>query len=301
MRKRSGRYQAAPWTVRAFTLVELLVVIGIIALLIAILLPSLAAARRAAMMVSCASNQRQIGIAVLTFAQDHKGYAPLAGFLNFDASPDSLTDSSMRRYAYMRLSNGRHKPAPFPAALAPYMGYQGDLTDYDGISAAFQGSSGLARIFRCGSAAERQKLGRFIEDGGDGTYAPGIYADYAVNEAVLGWQVGTPTPRLHGQIDKAVTASETLLLGDGQPRTEWAPDDVPDNYLVWYNYLGGKSTLGDALRYTNGGTPSVFDLNRHNGRMNVLLLDGHVEAVTIDVGHGQNDSELDRILLYQPR
>ena len=64
---------------RAFTLIELLVVIAIIAIIAAILFPVFARAREKARQTACLSNERQLGLAYMQYAQDNDERLPLEG------------------------------------------------------------------------------------------------------------------------------------------------------------------------------------------------------------------------------
>jgi len=79
-------------SVKAFTLIELLVVIAIIAILAAILFPVFAKARERAKQSTCINNERQIGIALMTYSSDHDERLPASSWNNIPATNDPNRD-----------------------------------------------------------------------------------------------------------------------------------------------------------------------------------------------------------------
>jgi len=78
----------------AFTLVELLVVISIIALLLAILMPALSKAREQARKVICASNEKAILLAMTTYAVDNEDWYPVGGTGMYSGVDDGLLEAN---------------------------------------------------------------------------------------------------------------------------------------------------------------------------------------------------------------
>src|SRR5690242_7290825 len=91
-------------TSRGFSLVELLVVIGIIAVLISILMPSLTLVRERANQVKCLATLRNLGFAGQLHVIDHAQYLPTAGWqwncIGGSANPKGLGDEQERKYDY---------------------------------------------------------------------------------------------------------------------------------------------------------------------------------------------------------
>ena len=85
-----------------FTLIELLVVIAIIGILAGILLPVLGKAKESARQVQCASNLKQIGLAISMFASDHGGNFPTGGS-SVTGTAASTTDAANERYSLGQL------------------------------------------------------------------------------------------------------------------------------------------------------------------------------------------------------
>ena len=277
----------------AFTLVELLVVVGIVAILVALLMPALTLARDAADRAKCLANLRSMAQAAHMHAHDHKGYMPVAGIqspsqLGVFATPEGLNDPGMRRYEYLRYwGDSRQRPLLLPAALGRYMGLGSALPRHDDnprLGDALATEAVRSRFACPAQDPEGVQPSYVLADSGTGV-GPKVYMSYVFNAGVLARIVYPWGETPAGNLNRVRRPSEVFLFGDGNAmnhgahfgfgvHAEYGPDETLHYY--WAR-LGGRE---------NG----QFDPYRHRKRMNVVFVDGHGETLMLpDLRRGSND------------
>lgn len=265
---------------RAFTLVELLVVIGIIALLISILLPSLNRAREAARRVKCLSNMRQIVLAVNLFAQDNRGLLPAraetnnyfldskGNFKTFPAGATSADGVDLANWIAWRRAKDPVTGEPTAntgildqnitySALARYLGSKKVIhTTPDGAN---QANPQLESLFRCPSD-DGQK--RTAANDINKTYRYSYAASKLWTNPIETWDV-TNVPaaltanlkiedrrggKFNGRISSIHNLAESAYLYDQAPASlddgKWSP--APYN-SVFYPGGNGKNDVLSAV------------------------------------------------------
>lgn len=265
-----------------FTLVELLVVIGIIAILISLLLPVLSKVREQSRQVQCMSNLRQLGSAMILYAAANDGYLPATARNTKDTGATDYPSNDWLFWQQDR-ANTYNGQEIMHSALAQYLQLNS------------QSSSGLA-VLRCPSD---EYLSR---PNASATAGPFAYS------YVMNWFIASDsnlelstTPAYEGQtptlcrtLPKVTNASQKVLMyeedgqtiddGNGQPwmgtsATTFDPNN-PSNGANWgidllsIRHEWSKSTVPPAV------STQALPIPNPDARGNVVFCDGHADFIT---------------------
>ena len=245
-----------------FTLVELLVVIGIIALLISILLPSLGSARRQARSVKCMAALREIGNGFQMYSIEYRGYWPVA-----------VHDMGNPKYPVT-------DPLRWPDLIAKYVAKGDNITKADDIYKIRQSSV----IWGCPEWAKTL-------ESDDVSFTDKVRVGYGMNPYATYYEDGNNVNNL---------AYITNTRGRYVKQTEWKkPTDrclIADSVA---HVLQMTSTISPTHKWQQFDAVSVdplafhVDGGRHGGPevtkeksyrsryMNMLFCDGHVATVSV--------------------
>ncbi len=232
---------------RAFTLVELLVVVAIIALLVSILLPSLGRAKAVTRMVMCQTNLNAIGKAAFLYASNNDDYIPRGAANNCNSPGANL---------------GCYQ---FAVKFSQYVGGPVIPFEYDDDWAEQYNFFKNIPVYRCPSFQDREYVLTYVLNARNFDYPPGYKEDCTSKLEEM--------PRAPAEI--------AYICGLNPANPSLGPSGCFGSYDFWDNGSGGW--YSPQLTFDRNGDPSDcprilrYDDDRHFGRITLVFFDGHTE------------------------